>query len=368
MTSLRTVTVQAGGGDYDVVIGAGALAACAPRIAALCLRGRAALVTDSTVAGLHMARLEKLLSAAGVRIEPVIIPPGEGQKSFAGLERLTGALLDMGLERGEPVIAFGGGVVGDLAGFAAAIYKRGTRVIQIPTTLLAQADSSVGGKTGINTAQGKNLAGAFHPPALVVADSDLLASLPERDLRAGYAEIVKAALIGDAAEFARLEALGAAALAPETLPRALAAAIAFKAAVVAEDERETGRRALLNLGHTFAHAFEAEAAGRADPPRHGEAVAAGLALAFAYSVRRGVCPAADSARVKAHLAAAGLPDGPKTLPGGPWDAARLAARMTHDKKNAGGAVTLILVRGVGAAYIEPGADMDDLRDFLAGEL
>ncbi len=364
--TLQSVHVDLGARSYDVLIGPGALEAGAGALAALCPRGRALIAADAAALALHADRLEAVLKDAG--LQPVIhaIEGGEGAKSWAGLEALVDWMLDQGMERGEALIAFGGGTVGDLAGFAASVMKRGCKFVQIPTTLLAQVDSSVGGKTGINTRQGKNLAGAFHQPSLVIADTGFLATLPEREIRAGYAEIVKAGLIADPDLFARLEALGPGALEAEALTGAIAGAVAFKARIVAGDEHERGARALLNLGHTFAHAFEAEAAKGA--LIHGEAVAAGLVLALRYSVRLGVCPQADADRAEAHIAAIGLPARISDLPGGPFDAARLVARMGSDKKNTGGAITLVLARGVGQAYIWPGADRHDLDLFLQEEM
>lgn len=361
-----TVEVALGARSYDVLVGEGALEDGAGRLAGLCPRGRALVAADADALRLHGARLRAALSGAG--LEPVIfeIEGGETAKSWAGLERLVDQLLDAGMERGESLIAFGGGTIGDLAGFASAVTKRGTGFVQIPTTLLAQVDSSVGGKTGVNTRAGKNLAGAFHQPSLVIADTGFLATLPEREVRAGYAEIVKAGLIADAALFDRLEAQGRDALKPDNLAANIADAVAFKARIVAEDEREGGVRALLNLGHTFAHAFEAEAEKGA--LIHGEAVAAGLALAFGYSQRRGVCPPGAAERVRAHFAAAGLPAGGAQLAGGPYDPARLVMRMGADKKNTGGAITLILAKAIGQAYIAPGADARDLESFLSEDL
>jgi len=366
MSAVRTVPVDLAAARYDVLIGDGALDAGADRLAQLCPRGRAVIVADAEALRHHGARLEEAVSAAGLTPHVIAIAGGEAAKSWRPLETLCDALLDAGLERREPVIAFGGGTIGDLAGFAAAILKRGSPFVQIPTTLLAQVDSSVGGKTGINTRQGKNLIGAFHQPSLVIADTALLASLPGRELRAGYAEIVKAALVGDAELFARLDAFGAEALAPGALTEFIAAAVAFKARIVAEDETEKGVRALLNLGHTFAHALEAEAVG--GTLVHGEAVAAGLGLAFAYSERIGACEPGAAERVRAHLTATGLPARPAELPGAPYEAGRLVERMTHDKKNQAGAITLILARGLGEAYIAPGADRADLVEFLKVEL
>ncbi|MEQ8433866.1 MAG: 3-dehydroquinate synthase [Oceanicaulis sp.] len=361
-----TVPVHLGARSYDVLIGAGALEAGAERLPALCPRGRALVAADSTALAHHGERLRAALGQA--KLDPVIfeIEGGEAAKSWAGLEALCDQLLDANMERGESLIAFGGGTVGDLAGFASAVTKRGAGFVQIPTTLLAQVDSSVGGKTGINTRAGKSLAGAFHQPGLVIADTGLLVTLPQREVRAGYAEIVKAGLIADADLFDRLEALGADALTGEALDRAIASAVAFKARIVAEDEREGGVRALLNLGHTFGHAFEAEA--QKGALVHGEAVAAGLALAFGYSQRLGVCLPGAAQRVCDHLRAVGLPASGRELSGGPYDAARLVARMGSDKKNSGGAITLILAKAVGDAYIAPSADARDLEAFLSEDL
>ena len=366
MSAVLTVPVGLGARSYDVLVGAGALDAAAQRLPALFPRRRAILVTDSHVAPLHLERVSALLARTGIACEPIVMAPGERSKSFAGLEQLVDALLERNIERSEAIIALGGGVIGDLTGFAAAVTKRGVGFIQIPTTLLAQVDSSVGGKTGINTRQGKNFAGAFHQPRLVIADTGLLTTLPERERRAGYAEIIKAALIGDAAMFERLDAAGAGVLQGAPLAQAIADAVAFKARVVAEDELEHGNRALLNLGHTFAHAFEAEAP--KDAIRHGEAVAAGIALAFRYSVARGECPASDAARVEAHLRAVDLPWNGATLAHKDWDAARLVNRMRDDKKNQAGEITLILARGIGKAWIDRRIDATHLVAFLETSL
>lgn len=366
MSDILRVTVGLGDRAYDVLVGAGALSAAGPELAAHFPRGRAILVTDRHVADLHLDAVTAQLSRLGLRVEPVIIAPGETSKSWAGLEQVVDALLDRNIERSEAVIALGGGVIGDLTGFAAAVTKRGINFIQIPTTLLAQVDSSVGGKTGINTRHGKNFAGSFHQPKLVIADRDLLATLPDRERRAGYAEIVKAALIGDAPLFAQLEAAGAGVLDGADLDQAVAAAVAFKARIVAEDERETGVRALLNLGHTFGHAFEADAP--KDVVRHGEAVAVGTALAFAYSAHRGDCSADHAARVAAHLRAVGLPASPAELAHSDWNAASLVSRMRDDKKNRDGRITLILARAIGAAFIDPAADEADLLAFMETQL
>ena len=291
--------------------------------------------------------------------------PGEGSKSWSGLSRLIDRLIEIGIERGDHVVAFGGGVIGDLAGFAAAIVNRGCNFVQIPTSLLAQVDSSVGGKTGINVEAGKNLVGAFHQPALVLVDPACLDTLDPRQTRAGYAEIVKYGLIEDAGFFAWLEAEGRRLLAgaPDARRRAIATAVAGKARIVEADERETsGRRALLNLGHTFGHALEAET-GYSDALLHGEAVAAGMVLAFDFSAERGLCPAEDAERVRRHLAAAGLP---VTLAEAGVDAsgARLVAHMQHDKKKQGGRIPFILARGIGEAFVDRTVELEAVEAFL----
>lgn len=366
MTDHRIVSVELGTRSYDVVVGDGALKAYGNRIAALCPNGRAIVVADEATLADHGETLRSTLEAAGLTLELISLTGGEAAKSWDGVRSLTDRLLELGMERGESLIAFGGGTIGDLAGFASAITKRGTGFIQIPTTLLAQVDSSVGGKTGINTSAGKNLVGAFHQPGLVIADTRLLTSLPVRELRAGYAEILKAGLIGDARFFARLEAAGTHGLSGTGLVDAIADAVAFKARIVAEDEREGGRRALLNLGHTFGHAFEAEATRGAIV--HGEAVAVGMVLAFDYSVRLGQCSKEDADHARKAIAAAGLPTTPAELGGGPYRAEALVARMASDKKNTGGAITLILARAIGETYIAPHADRSDLTEFLKEEL
>ena len=281
------------------------------------------------------------------------------------LEAVTEQLLTAGVERGDAVIAFGGGVIGDLTGFACAVLRRGCRFVQIPTTLLAQVDSAVGGKTAINAAAGKNLIGAFHQPALVLSDPDLLDTLPPRELRAGYAEVIKYGLLGDAGFFAWCEANAAALLAGDGDARtaAIAASCRAKAAIVAADERETGDiRALLNLGHTFGHALEA-AAGFSDRLLHGEAVAIGMLLAFRFSTERGLCPAADTARVEAHFKAAGLPTDARRAGSG-CDAAALVAHMRQDKKMTGGTLPFVLVRGIGAAFVARDVALVDVEAFL----
>jgi len=366
MSILRLIEVKAASRAYEVVIGQNALSQRADRLIKRAPRGRIIVVADTNALSHHRAYLDQACESAGLKLELIEIEGGERAKSWSGIEALCDQLLDLNVERSEAIIAFGGGTVGDLTGFAAAIVKRGARFIQIPTTLLAQVDSSVGGKTGINTRQGKNLIGAFHQPDLVICDLSLLDTLPRREILAGYAEIVKAGLIADKPLFEKLESLGIQAVSGDGLADAVADAVAFKARIVAEDEREGGVRALLNLGHTFGHAFEAEATKGA--LIHGEAVACGIAMAFRYSVRLGVCPAEDAKRVEAHLKAVGLPISATDLPGGPYTADRLLARMSDDKKNSGGAITLILARGLGEAYIDKAADRNELAAFLKDEV
>ncbi|HEY9236081.1 MAG TPA: 3-dehydroquinate synthase, partial [Phenylobacterium sp.] len=296
----RTVRVGLDDRAYDVVVGQGLLENAGKLIAPFAKRGRVAIVSDETVWSLHGQALMTALRAADIAAQPIVVPPGEPTKSWEGLSHVCSRLLQLELDRGDLIVAFGGGVVGDLAGFAAAIYKRGIDFIQIPTTLLAQVDSSVGGKTAIDTPQGKNLIGAFHQPRLVLADLDVLSTLSDREMRAGYAEVIKYGLLGDFAFFEWLEANGAKVLArdPDALAYAVARSVEMKAEIVAEDEKEAGRRALLNLGHTFGHALEAET-GYGEALLHGEAVAAGSALAFRFSAAQGLCPSQDAERAVA---------------------------------------------------------------------
>ena len=370
----RRVTVALTGGSYDVVVGNGLVARAGALLAPVLPQKRAVVVSDETVAALHLPALSAGLCEAGFELRSVVVRPGEAAKSLAGYTRVTDALLEAGVERRTAVIALGGGVIGDLAGFAAATVLRGLPFVQVPTTLLAQVDSSVGGKTGINTAYGKNLLGAFHQPRIVLADTGMLASLPVRELRAGYAEIVKAGLIGDAAFFGWCEAHGAALLAGDAglQAEAVARACAFKARVVEDDEREEraeGGRALLNLGHTFAHALEAEY-GYTGELLHGEAVSLGLVLAFRLSVKMAVCAAGDADRVCAHLAAVGMPHALHLL-GRRFSTAELIGHMQRDKKMRDGRLGFVLVRGVGDAFtsrdVPEGAVAAVLRDAGCGE-
>ena len=362
---MTIVPVALGARSYDVVIEAGLLATAGDILAPLS-RGRPMpIVADANVAP-HLETLRGSLDAAGVSSETIIIPAGEGSKSWATLEQLTDRLLALGVERGDHVIALGGGVIGDLVGFATAILKRGCGFVQVPTTLLAQVDSSVGGKTGINARAGKNLIGAFHQPKIVLIDPRVLDTLPLRQLRAGYAEVVKYGLIDDADFFVWCEEHGPALLAGDAAAReyAIAHSVRAKARIVGEDEFETtGRRALLNLGHTFGHALETEA-GFSDRLLHGEAVAAGCALAFGYSAAHGLCPMEDAIRVAAHWQAAGLPNG-LSAAGISAPAERLVDHMRHDKKASGGQIPFLLAHGIGQTYLDKQVSLDDVQRFLA---
>jgi 3-dehydroquinate synthase len=362
------VHVALEGRAYDILVGRDLLAGAGARLVDLGARA-AAIVSDDNVAPLHGERLLASLRAAGLRADLVTIPPGEGSKSWATLARVCDAILGQRIERGDLVVALGGGVVGDLAGFGAAIVRRGIRLVQIPTSLLAQVDSSVGGKTGINTGHGKNLVGAFHQPSLVLADTALLDTLPPREVRAGYAEVVKYGLIDDEAFFGWCEAHWERILAggPER-DHAVAQSCRAKAAVVVRDEREDGDRALLNLGHTFAHALERVTAYDSRRLVHGEAVAIGLALAFRFSARLGLCPGQDAERVAAHLVRAGLPTRLSDIPGGVGTPEALLDAMAQDKKVKDGQLTFILARGIGQSFVARGVAAADVRAFLAHQL
>lgn len=360
-----TIHLSLAARSYDVHAGPGLIARAGALIAPFAPAKRVFIITDQNVARLHREALVASLDAAGLANWTITVAPGEASKSFETLEHTLRHLLQAGITRKDLIIAFGGGVIGDLAGLAAGLVKRGVDFVQIPTTLLAQVDSSVGGKTAIDVAEGKNLIGLIHQPRLVIADQDVLATLPARELRAGYAEIVKVGLIGDAAFFDWCEANAAAVLArdPAALAHAITTAIAFKARVVEADETEQGARALLNLGHTFAHALEAHG-GYSATLLHGEAVAAGMALAFDLSAKLGLASAQDAARVRAHLESAGLVTDLRKLPGAPYDAEKLLALMAGDKKAEAGAITLILARGIGKAFVQKAADPQALRAAL----
>ena len=372
-TDPTTVPVALGERSYDIVIGRGLIASLGPRIEALRPRARVFIVTDTNIELNHLDAVEETLAESAIAASQLIVPPGEGSKSFRVFEQVCEAIIAARIERGDLVIALGGGVIGDLAGFAASAVRRGIDYVQVPTTLLAQVDSSVGGKTAINSAHGKNLIGAFHQPMLVVADTALLDTLPPREFRAGYAEVAKYGLLGDAAFFSWLEANwrevfpGGKASGSGAREHAIAVSCRAKAAIVARDERETGDRALLNLGHTFGHALEA-ACGFSERLLHGEAVAAGMALAFEFSARLGLLSPAEAERAIRHLAGVGLPTRPKDIAGGLPDADALMALMAQDKKVKRGALTFILVRGIGAAFVERGVDAAQVRAFLSEKL
>jgi 3-dehydroquinate synthase len=368
-TDPTIVDVALGARSYDIVIGRGVIASLGARIAALRPGAKVAIVTDDNVARHHLGAAEAALSHAGVVHSRVRVPPGEASKSYRVFEQVCEALIASRIERGDLVVALGGGVIGDLAGFAAAVVRRGLDYVQVPTTLLAQVDSSVGGKTAIDSAHGKNLIGAFHQPILVLADTALLDTLPPREFRAGYAELVKYGLLGDAGFFAWLEQNWRDVFAGgPAREHAIAMSCRAKAAIVARDERETGDRALLNLGHTFGHALEA-ACGFSDRLLHGEAIGAGMALAFEFSARRqGLVAKAEAARAIAHLAAVGLPTRMSDIPGPPPSVDQLMDLIAQDKKVKRGMLTFILVRGIGAAFIEAGVDAREVRTFLSEKL
>ncbi|MEE8444742.1 MAG: 3-dehydroquinate synthase [Alphaproteobacteria bacterium] len=362
------ITVGLGARGYDIVVGRDLLAAAGERLVALAGGVPLTIISDSTVAGLHLATLTDSLDRAGLAWRALTVAPGEEAKSFARLETLVEDVLDLGIERSSTLIALGGGVIGDLVGLAASLALRGIEYVQIPTTLLAQVDSAVGGKTAINSRHGKNLIGSFHQPRLVLADIGVLDTLARRELLAGYAEVVKYGLMGDAEFFAWLEANGAAIIDGDDDARrhAVLTSCRAKAAIVAEDEREEGARALLNLGHTFAHALEVETA-YSDTLLHGEAVAIGLVMAFDLSARLGLCPDADAARVRRHLAAVGLPTDLRSgaLGRHGWNVDALIGHMQRDKKVKGGKVTFVLASGIGHAVIRRDVEADAVRACFA---
>jgi 3-dehydroquinate synthase len=359
------VQVALGARTYDIVIGRGLLASLGARTKALRPGAKTVIVTDETVAKYHRAATEQSLAGAGIESSAIVVPPGEGSKNYATFEKVCEAIIAARIERADLAVALGGGVIGDLAGFAASCVRRGLDFVQVPTTLLAQVDSSVGGKTGINSRHGKNLIGAFHQPVMVIADTALLDTLPVRDFRAGYAEVAKYGLLGDAAFFSWLEANWQDVFAGgPAREHAIAVCCRAKAAIVARDERENGERALLNLGHTFGHALEA-GAGFSDRLLHGEGVALGMVLAFEFSARKGLVSADVAARARAHLAAVGLPTHVNQVPGGVPGVDALMALIAQDKKVKRGRLTFILVRGIGQAFIENNVDPAEVRAFLA---
>jgi 3-dehydroquinate synthase len=363
------IEVALAGRSYRVQVGSGLLARTAELCGALLRKKRVPVVTDANVAQHWRAAVDASLAEAGHEARWMVLQPGEGAKSWAGLQELVDWMLAEEVERGDHVLALGGGVIGDLTGFAAAILKRGCGFVQLPTTLLAQVDSSVGGKTAINTAAGKNLVGAFHQPSLVIADLAALDTLPRREMRAGYAEVIKYGILGDAAFFEWCEANGPAVLQSDRAAQeyAVTHSVEAKARIVAEDERETkGGRALLNLGHTFGHALEAET-GFSDRLLHGEAVALGMVLAARYSARRGYVREEDAERVTAAIDAAGLPSEIASL-GMAGDGAALVRHMLHDKKMDAGTLPFVLMRGIGEAFLDRAVELDDVAAFLDGQL
>lgn len=369
MTTPETTTLTVTGTGfrpYDVVVGRGVLAELGPRLVPMA-QGRVVVISDETVVALHAEETLTSLKGAGLEAQVVMVPPGEGSKSFAELERVLDRLISLGMDRRDLVVALGGGVVGDLAGLAAALFMRGIDFVQVPTTLLAQVDSSVGGKTAIDTPRGKNLVGAFHQPRLVLADIDLLATLPERQLRSGWAEVLKHGLICDAPFFDWLAGQGASGGTGDAgaLHRAVVRSVEIKSAIVGEDEKEAGRRALLNLGHTFGHAIEAELGFDEHALTHGEAVALGCAMAFRYSAARGHCRAEDATKVEAVMAEADLPT--RLSQAGSFTAQALLDRMAGDKKAEGGALTLILARAIGDTFVDKAVDTSALLNFLRRE-
>jgi 3-dehydroquinate synthase len=363
---IDVVPVALGARSYEVRIGAGLIDRAGAEITPFLRRKKAAIITDETVAAAHLARLVAALEAEGISVSSLALPPGESTKGWAQFARAVEWLLEQKIERRDMVIAFGGGVVGDLVGFASAVMRRGVRFVQIPTTLLAQVDSSVGGKTGINTAQGKNLVGAFHQPTLVLADIDVLASLPLRDLLAGYGEVVKYGLLGDAAFFDWLELNGPALAAGDRDARhdAVKRSVQMKAGIVERDETEEGERALLNLGHTFCHALE-KATGYGDRLLHGEGVAIGCALAFELSQRLGLCSQEAPSRVRAHLRAMGMKVDLADIPGDLPSAEALVGLMGQDKKVVDGRLRFILARGIGEAFVADDVPPEMVTGLLA---
>lgn len=366
---MAVIPVELAGRSYEVRVGSGLLARAAEECGPLLRKARVPIVTDANVHRLWGETLARSLESKGFEPRWLIHEPGEQAKSWEGLARTVDWLLAEEVERGDHIVALGGGVIGDLTGFAASILKRGCGFIQLPTTLLSQVDSSVGGKTAINTPAGKNLVGAFHQPALVLADLDALDTLPVREMGAGYAEVIKYGILGDAHFFDWCEANGASVIASDKPAQdyAVTQSVKAKARIVAEDERETtGARALLNLGHTFGHALEAET-GFSDRLLHGEGVAMGMVLAARYSARRGLISSADAQRVAAAIASAGLPSELSAL-GLNVSGRMLAAHMLHDKKMDAGTLPFVLLRGIGEAFLDKTVPLDDVAEFLDGQL
>jgi len=365
MSEKRIIPVSLDERSYNVHVGAGLLKQAGTLIAPLLNRPQTVIVTDEHVSGLHYQTLKNALVAEGIKTQRITLPPGEHTKSFGHFEALAGQLLDLGVERKDPIIALGGGVIGDLVGFTAAILRRGIPFIQIPTTLLSLVDSSVGGKTAINVPQGKNLVGAFHQPKMVIADTSLLDTLDPRQLRAGYAEVVKYGLLGDADFFAWLEQNGKAVLAGDEAARlhAVSRSVEMKAQIVAEDEREAGKRALLNLGHTFGHALEAET-GYSNLLLHGEGVAIGMVLAARTSAAMGLIGSDDVERIAAHLSEVGLQTSIRQIDSAPFEIGELMAHMAQDKKVEAGQLIFILSRAIGEAFTSRDVDLELVKKVL----
>lgn len=362
---MSRVAVELANNGYDILVEPGVIKNAGSLLQPFLKNNRAFVISDENVAAAMMEEMEASLTASGIAVVSHILPAGESTKSWQHLEILSDFLLKKGVERSDTLIALGGGVIGDLTGFVASILKRGCNFIQIPTTLLAQVDSSVGGKTAINSKAGKNLIGAFNQPKFVLIDPNVLDSLPDRELRAGYAEVVKYGLINDPDFFAWCEGNSQKLLQrdPEALTHAITKSVQAKAAIVAEDEKElTGIRALLNLGHTFGHALEAET-GYSSALVHGEGVAAGMALAFHYSVRRGLCSDTDAQRVEAHLKEVGLPYSLKSI-NIEASGQTLVDHMMHDKKMSAGTLPFLLANGIGQTFLAQDVDLGDVAEFL----
>jgi len=368
-TTRAEINVALGERSYDITISDGLLAHAGHTIAALLTRPVTAIVTDENVARHHLKTLSDSLTEAGIKHTSIVLPAGESTKSYTHLARVCDDIIAAGMERNDRIIALGGGVIGDLAGFAAAIVRRGIGFIQIPTSLLAQVDSSVGGKTGINSSHGKNLVGAFHQPVAVLADISVLNTLPARELAAGYAEVAKYGLLGDEEFFSWLEDNASRIFAgdPQARIRAIRTSCEAKAAIVARDEREAGDRALLNLGHTFGHALES-ATGYSDKLLHGEGVAIGMAQAFRFSEQLGICTPGAAARMEKHLKSVGLPTDVSGIREHLPDARQLVEIMRQDKKAEAGRINFVMVKDVGNAYIDKTIEEDGLIKFLEAEL
>lgn len=369
VSSVSRVPVSLGERSYEIMIGDDLLSQAGAYLNPILRSPRVAILTDENVAPLHLEKLTKSLDDVGIDHISIILPAGERSKSLATYEKVMGQLLDAKIQRDEALIALGGGVIGDLAGFAASTLRRGVDFVQIPTTLLSQVDSSVGGKTGLNAPQGKNLIGAFYQPKLVLADVGLLSSLPKRELLAGYAEVVKYGLLGDFEFFSWLEVNGPAVIEGDIAARikAVEKSVLAKAAIVAQDERESGVRALLNLGHTFGHALEAETE-YGPYLNHGEAVAIGMIMAAELSIKMGLLSGQDGRRIHAHFRAVGLPQKVPNIADLSWQSDRLLDHMRQDKKVSSGKLTFILLKSIGDAFTTQEVTVSDILDVLTNEL